>query len=326
MYSFVDETAIEITSGNGGPGAVSFRREKYVPRGGPDGGDGGRGGSIRFTVQKNLKTLANLKMKQRYRAKDGESGRGRRKHGKDGEDVIIPVPPGSIIKDRQSGTTLKDLIHEGEEWTVAEGGRGGQGNWHYRSSTNQAPRYAQQGLPGISMSLFVELDIIADVGFAGLPNAGKSTLLSVLTNANPKVASYPFTTKIPNLGVMRRDVYDVILADIPGIIEGASHGAGLGLKFLKHISRTACVAFVIDMSIPDPCENLETIKNEIREYSRELLDKRSFIIGTKLDLPDAEKHLEELAQASPNEVILGVSAVTRKGVKELENKLFEITH
>ncbi len=326
MQSFVDETAIEITSGNGGPGAVSFRREKYVPRGGPDGGDGGRGGSIKFIVQKNLKTLAHLKMKQRYRAKDGESGRSRRKHGKDGEDVIIPVPPGSVVKDRQSGITLKDLVHEGDEWTAAEGGKGGQGNWHYRTSTNQAPRYAQQGRPGKSMSFFVELDIIADVGFAGLPNAGKSTLLSVLTNANPKIAQYPFTTKIPNLGVLRRDGYDVILADIPGIIEGASHGAGLGLKFLKHISRTACIAFIIDMGMPDPCGNLETIKNEIKEYSRELLDKRSIIIGTKLDLPDAEKHLEELAQAFPEEVIFGVSSVTRRGVKKLEDKLFEITH
>ena len=326
MQSFVDETAIEITSGNGGSGAVSFRREKYVPLGGPDGGDGGRGGSIKFIVQRNLKTLAHLKMKQRYRAKDGESGRSRRKHGKDGEDVIIPVPPGSVVKDRQSGITLKDLVHEGDEWTAAEGGKGGRGNWHYRTSTNQAPRYAQQGLPGKSMSFFVELDIIADVGFAGLPNAGKSTLLSVLTNANPKIAHYPFTTKIPNLGVLRRDGYDVILADIPGIIEGASHGAGLGLKFLKHISRTACIAFIIDMGMPDPCGNLETIKNEIKEYSRELLDKRSIIIGTKLDLPDAEKHLEELAQAFPEEVIFGVSSVTRRGVKKLEDKLFEITH
>lgn len=325
MQTFVDEASIEVSSGNGGSGAVSFRREKYVPKGGPDGGDGGRGGDVTFLVKRNLKTLAHLKMKQYYKARNGENGRGRRKHGKDGDGVVIYVPPGTMIRDLETGQLLNDLIDEGSSWVILKGGKGGQGNWHFKTSTNQTPRYAQPGIPGQTMRLAVELDLIADIGLVGLPNAGKSTLLSVFTNADPKIGSYPFTTKIPNLGVMRLKGEDVVIADIPGIIEGASEGAGLGIRFLKHISRTAFLAFLIDLSDPDLLKIYPLLKTELKKFSEELYLKKSVLVGTKLDLPGAEDNLEKLKKAFPEEKIFGISSISNRNVTEVMKTFLELS-
>lgn len=323
MQKFIDEAFIEIISGDGGQGSVSFRREKYVPRGGPDGGDGGSGGDILFVVKNNLKTLSHLRMKSHYKAGNGEPGAKRLKHGKDGNSVIIPVPPGTILKEKESGKLLKDLVSENEQWLALEGGKGGKGNWHFRSSTNQAPRYAQPGLPGKSMNLFVELDIIADIGLVGFPNAGKSTLLSVITKANPKIADYPFTTKIPNLGVYRRENTDITIADIPGIIEGASHGAGLGLRFLKHISRTSVIALIIDLSDENRIRQYDILMQELSAYSSDLLSKKMCVIGTKMDLPGAEEAFAALGNHVGKIPLLGVSSFTHQGLQKMLDLFLE---
>ncbi|MFP4363159.1 MAG: GTPase ObgE [Spirochaetia bacterium] len=317
MNQFVDETIIHVSSGKGGHGAVSFRREKYVPKGGPDGGDGGKGGDVIFRVQKNLKTLSDLRMKRTFRAKSGEPGKGSRKHGKNGDDVIIPVPPGTVIRDADDGRFIKDLVSEGDEFCLLEGGKGGKGNWHYRSSTRQTPRYAQPGLPGEEMKLKIELNIIADIGLVGFPNAGKSSLLSFISNAHPKIAAYPFTTKIPNLGVVDLGYDDAVIADIPGIIEGASNGAGLGYRFLKHISRTKALAFLIDLSDDNYLEAFHILKEELSAYSKELLKRPRFVVGTKLDLEDTSERLEELTAALEDEIVLGISVYTRDGIDQL---------
>lgn len=317
MQNFVDEAVIEVSSGNGGAGAVSFRREKYVPRGGPDGGDGGKGGDVVFVVQENLKTLSHLKYQRVFHAGNGEQGHGRKRHGRDGADIEILVPPGTSVRDEETGEVLRDLTEPGERWVLFRGGRGGQGNSHFATSRRQAPRFAQPGMPGKSVRLLVELKLIADVGFVGLPNAGKSTLLSVLTNARPKVGAYPFTTKIPNLGVLSLGYRDIVLADIPGIIEGASQGAGLGLQFLKHISRTFGIAYLLDLGDPDFIESFRMLENEISSYSRELSERRRILVGTKLDLPEAEERLVRLTETFPNETVIGISAVTRRGIDEL---------
>ncbi len=317
MQNFVDETVIEVSSGNGGAGSVSFRREKYVPKGGPDGGDGGKGGDVVFVVQENLKTLSHLKFKRVFHAGNGEQGHGRKKHGRDGVDIEITVPPGTSVRDQENGEVLRDLTEPGERWLFLRGGRGGQGNSHFATSRHQTPRFAQPGMPGDSARLLVELKLIADIGFVGLPNAGKSTLLSVLTNARPKVGAYPFTTKIPNLGVLSLGYRDMILADIPGIIEGASHGAGLGLRFLKHIARTFGIAYLLDLGDPDCIDSFRMLEGELASYSRELAGRRRILVGTKLDLPEAEDRLARLAEAYPDETVLGISAVTRRGIDEL---------
>src|SRR5690554_3257107 len=286
MFGFSDETYIDIASGNGGNGCVSFRREKFVAKGGPDGGDGGRGGDVVFVVKDNLRTLVHLKRVRTFKAENGKDGQGRRSFGRNGADIEIPVPPGTVIKDPGTGEIIKDL--EGlERYVFLEGGNGGKGNWHFRSATRQAPRFAQNGEPGVSMRIGLELFIIADIGFVGFPNAGKSSLLNNLTNARTKVAGYPFTTKIPQLGMLRYDNNDIVLADIPGIIEGASQGAGMGLKFLRHIARTVALAFLIDLSDERYATALETLQGEIKEYAPELLEKPYVVIGTKIDLEEA---------------------------------------
>jgi GTP-binding protein len=228
--AFLDETTIEVSSGHGGRGAVSFRREKYVPKGGPDGGDGGRGGDVVFEVRASLKTLSHLAFKRSFHAEDGQPGQKRKRHGKDGKPVVIGVPPGTIIRSAEDNRIVKDLVEPGS-WIFLKGGKGGKGNTHFATSVRQAPRFAQPGLPGESISLRLELSLIADIGFVGKPNAGKSTLLSVLTEAQPKIGAYPFTTKAPNLGVMREQYKEVVLADIPGLIEGASRGSVSGFVF-----------------------------------------------------------------------------------------------
>ena len=290
---FVDEATIQVKAGKGGNGCVSFRREKFVPKGGPDGGDGGKGGDVVFVVRDNLRTLGHLKMVRSYRAENGRPGQGARCFGRNGADVEIPVPPGTVIKDAQTGQVIKDLTGE-ERYVFLKGGRGGLGNWHFRTATRQTPRFAQSGEPGTEMRIGVELLVIADIGFVGFPNAGKSSLLNLLTNARSKVAGYPFTTKIPQLGAMRYDGQDMILADIPGIIEGASQGAGMGLKFLRHISRTKALAFFIDLSDENCLDSYDILSRELADFAPALLEKPQVIIASKLDEDGAVQRLEDL--------------------------------
>ena len=324
MNGFVDETSIVVSSGSGGDGAVSFRREKYVPRGGPDGGDGGRGGSAVFTARSNLKTLSHLKLKRVFKAENGKRGAGQRMNGRDGRDVDIPVPPGTVVRDKESGEVLADLTRDGERFVLLRGGRGGKGNSHYATSVNQAPRYAQKGIEGQSREVKVELHLIADVGLVGLPNAGKSTLLSLLTNARPLIADYPFTTKIPSLGLLRVGERDLILADIPGIIEGASRGRGLGLRFLRHVERCSALLFLVDLGSPDCPRAVGVLQKELAAYSEPLAARPRLIVGTKEDLPNAAEGLAALQAAFPAERVQPVSAFTRSGIPELTKALFDL--
>lgn len=317
MFGFSDETYIDVASGNGGNGCASFRREKYVPKGGPDGGDGGHGGSVIFVVSNNLRTLANLKNKRSFRAENGQPGKGVRKHGKNGQDIEIPVPPGTLIKDAQTGEILKDMTGV-DRWEYLKGGKGGKGNWHYKSSTRQTPRYAQPGVPGVEVRLHIELQIIADIGFVGYPNAGKSSLLNYLTNAHSKVAGYPFTTKIPHLGVCSYDDHDILLADIPGIIDGASEGLGLGIKFLKHIARTSGLAYFIDMADERYATALEALQKEITNFGGGLIDKPSVILATKVDLPESKEHYLEFCSLHPDYEIIPVSVFSGEGISEVK--------
>jgi GTPase len=316
MVKFADEVAIEVSSGKGGNGCVAFRREKYVPKGGPAGGDGGRGGDVVFRLKRNLRTLAHLRFKRSLKAQNGEDGMGRNMHGKDGEDLIVMVPPGTRIIDADSGEILKDFGAEGEEWTFLEGGKGGWGNTHFKNSVNQAPMYAHPGKPGTKAKVRIELSIIADIGFVGFPNAGKSSLLDAFSNARPKIAPYPFTTKIPNLGVLTVDDRDIVLADIPGIIEGAHEGAGLGIRFLKHISRTAALAFLVDCSESEPEKAFPILLEELSSFSAELAAKPRIVIGTKLDLEESAEGFERLKAALSGERVIGISVFSRNGLEE----------
>lgn len=324
MNGFVDETTIRVSSGSGGDGIVSFRREKYVPRGGPDGGDGGKGGDVIFVVRENLKTLAHLKLKRRFAAENGKRGSGNRRHGRDGRDVEVPVPPGTLLSDRVTGDVIADLTRPGERIVLLRGGRGGKGNSHYATPTNQAPRYAQPGKAGEERELRAELHLIADVGLVGLPNAGKSTLLSVLTNAHPAIGDYPFTTRTPHLGLLRVAERELVLADIPGIIEGASEGKGLGLRFLKHIERCAALLFLVDLAADGGVQTVRVLETELARYSPLLPGKPRLLLGTKLDTEGAGERLEELRRGFPEEPVLGVSAIAHAGLEELARALLTV--
>jgi GTP-binding protein len=328
MQKFADEAIIEVSSGSGGNGCVAFHREKYVPRGGPSGGDGGRGGDAIFTIKRNLRTLSHLRYKQNYRAENGLDGSGRNRHGRNGEDVLIPLPPGSIIKDAETGELIRDFGKDESDFAFLKGGNGGWGNVHFKSSINQAPRKALPGKPGEKRRIQVELQMLADVGLVGFPNAGKSSPLDKFTNARPRIAPYPFTTKIPNLGVLTfgsggktglplEDTRDIIIADIPGLIEGASDGLGLGIRFLKHISRTAALAFLIDLGEDNYLGAFDTLYRELEAFSGELTLKRRVIVGTKLDLENTVERLEELKKKYPNEKVLGISVFSGLGLQEL---------
>lgn len=323
MFGFSDETYIDVASGNGGNGCVSFRREKYIPKGGPDGGDGGRGGDVIFVVRNNLRTLAHLKQVRTYRAENGRNGMGDRCFGRDGADIEIPVPPGTVIKDAQTGEIIKDLTGL-DRWVFLTGGRGGQGNWHFKSSTRQTPRFAQPGAKGVELRVGIELLVIADIGFVGFPNAGKSSLLNNLTNARTKVAGYPFTTKIPQLGMFRYGDHDIVLADIPGIIEGASQGAGMGFKFLRHISRTVGLAFLIDLTDERFESAYVTLCEELRSYAPSLLEKGQVVIGTKIDEPEAKERLLQLRQQQPELNILGLSNITGEGLDDVKKAFIHL--
>ena len=325
MHGFVDEAVIEVASGNGGPGAVSFRREKYVPRGGPDGGDGGDGGDLFFVVRPNLKTLAHLRNRRSFRAENGARGSSQNRTGHRGADIEVPVPPGTLIRDSESGDLLRDLSQSGERWLFLQGGRGGKGNTHFATATRRTPRFAQPGTPGAARKLRVELSLIADVGLVGLPNAGKSTLISRLTRARPKVAAYPFTTLIPHLGVLRIGDLDIVLADIPGLIEGASKGAGMGNQFLKHVARTAALAYIVDLEDEGALRAVPTLEAEVRAFSPEMAGRRRIVVGNKLDTPAAPARLEELTRSLPGERVVGISALTGIGLEDLVRALVEVT-
>ncbi len=321
MNGFVDETTIVVSSGKGGDGAVSFRREKYVPRGGPDGGDGGKGGDVIFIVKSNLKTLSHLKLRRIFKAADGGRGAGQKMHGKDGKDALIPVPPGTVLRDPETGDSLADLTGVTEQFVFLRGGRGGKGNSHYATPVNQAPRYAQKGGEGNTRELKAELHLIADIGLVGQPNAGKSTLLSILTNAHPLIADYPFTTKSPNLGLLRLPERDVILADIPGIVEGASQGKGLGLRFLRHIERCAALLYLVDLSGEECPATVRVLQEELASYAAVLSARPRLLVGTKLDLPRAPQGLADLQSAFPEDRILAISSFSREGVSELKKAI-----
>ena len=313
MSGFVDEITITVKSGHGGAGSVSFRREKYVPKGGPDGGDGGKGGDCIFVIQENLKTLTHLRNLGTYKGENGQPGSGRKRHGSDGKPVIIPVPPGTRIWDATTNELLMDLLDLGQ-FTFLQGGIGGKGNSHFATSRHQAPRFAQDGMPGEERLIRLELQLIADIGFVGLPNAGKSSLLASLTSAHPKVGPYPFTTKIPNLGVMSLHQSDIVLADIPGILEGASQGHGLGIRFLKHIARTKALAFIIDGSDETVPLNkvFSTLLNELETYDPELKHKPRVIFMNKIDIPEANDRVSQAKEKEfPGEHVLGISALSR---------------
>jgi GTP-binding protein len=323
VSGFVDEVTIEVSSGYGGDGAVHFRREKYVPRGGPDGGDGGRGGHVFFIVKNNVKTLSHLRQKHFFTAENGKPGRGKRMSGRDGKDVQIYVPPGTIIKDSETEEIIRDFSAS-EEWLYLEGGRGGQGNWHFRSSTRRAPRIATPGKPGIKRTLSCELKLIADIGLVGLPNAGKSTLLSLLTNAKAKIAAYPFTTLIPNLGVFYHKGAEIVIADIPGIIENASQGAGLGIAFLKHIARTRLLVFLIDSERGMCGKDYLILQKEISAFSGELSKRKRLVVVSKADCGDPEECKRELLQTDPKLDILVISSATGKGITALKDLFIQM--
>lgn len=320
---FVDYVKIYVKAGDGGRGCVAFRREKYVPLGGPSGGDGGRGGHIIFRASRELNTLLDLRYQREYKAKRGQHGMGKKMHGKDGEDRIIPVPVGTIIKDADTEEVIADLDSEGIETIIAKAGRGGQGNAHFATPTRQAPKFAQPGEEGEEKNLVIELKLLADVGLIGLPNAGKSTLISVISSARPKIADYPFTTLTPNLGVVKlKDFRSFVVADIPGLIEGAHKGAGLGFQFLRHIERTSLLLHLVDasdMSDSDSVEDLKKINKELELYSSNLLKKTQAVVGTKTDIAIDKKRLRKLAKYCKSKKIdfFPVSAVTGKGIKEL---------
>lgn len=327
---FVDYTKVIIKSGDGGNGAVSFRREKYVAAGGPDGGDGGKGGNIIFEVDPDSNTLIDFRYNRKFKAQNGENGSGAHKYGKSGEDLVVKVPKGTIVKDAQTGKVIADLSDDGQRELILPGGRGGRGNSHFATSTRQAPRFAQDGEKGIEKEVILELKLLADVGLIGFPNVGKSTLLSRVTAATPKIANYHFTTIHPNLGVVKTEYGDsFVLADIPGVIEGASEGIGLGIQFLRHIERTRLLLHVIDCSGSEgrnPVQDFYIINEELKKYSEKLSKRKQIIVANKLDIMQDEsayKELEELAKKEKME-IFKISAVTGEGIKELFNHVSKV--
>lgn len=327
---FIDVAKIKIASGKGGDGKVSFHREKYVASGGPDGGDGGRGGSVVFQVDDNLSTLLDFRYKKKYVAPNGENGMGKRMKGKDGADLVIRVPRGTIIRDRATGRIMKDLSDD-EPFVAAKGGNGGWGNTHFATPTRQAPRFAKPGLPGIEMEITLELKLLADVGLVGFPNVGKSTLLSMVSAARPKIANYHFTTLIPNLGVVRvAEEQSFVMADIPGIIEGASEGAGLGHDFLRHIDRCRLLLHLVDASGSegrDPLEDVQTINAELAGYSEFLASRPQIIVANKTDLLGDDREILDKLKAYADEHDFGfleLSAATNQGVRELIHKTWEM--
>jgi len=315
---FIDFTEVELIAGNGGKGAVHFRREKFVPKGGPDGGDGGRGGHIIFKADANLHTLQDVRYRRKYKADDGGAGGGSRKSGKNGSDVIVSVPVGTLIRKKDSDGIMADLVTEGDTAIICNGGNGGKGNMRFKSATNRAPRKAQPGLPGESGRFEIELKVLADVGLVGLPNAGKSTLLSRISAARPKIADYPFTTLEPKLGIVKYAEYQsFVMADIPGLIEGASEGKGLGHQFLKHIERNKVLLYLIDTIDETPFQTYKTLENELLQFNPDLRVKPVLICRTKSDI---ENELSSEWGKFDQDVLV-ISSVTGDGLDELISTL-----
>ncbi|PTX41952.1 GTP-binding protein [Christiangramia gaetbulicola] len=325
--NFVDYVKIHVFSGKGGKGSAHLHREKYITKGGPDGGDGGRGGHVIVKGNKNLWTLFHLKFKRHVKAEHGGNGSKQRSSGAQGADEYIEVPLGTVIRDTETNEIIKEITEDGQEFIVAEGGKGGLGNWHFKSSTNQTPRYAQPGIDGQQIDITLELKVLADVGLVGFPNAGKSTLLSVITAAKPKIANYEFTTLKPNLGIVEyRDFKTFVVADIPGIIEGAAEGKGLGHRFLRHIERNSTLLFLIPADAKDIKKQYDILLDELKRYNPELMDKDRLIAISKSDLLDEELKAE-MAEELDKELKLPyifISSVAQIGLTELKDKLWQM--
>lgn len=329
---FIDQANIYVKAGDGGNGMVAFRREKYVPDGGPAGGDGGKGGDVVFEVDEGLHTLMDFRYNRHFKAEKGENGMSKGKHGRAAEDLVVPVPPGTIIKDEDSGRVFADLTEDGQRIIVVNGGRGGRGNKRFATSRNPAPHISENGAPGEELNLVLELKLLADVGLVGFPSAGKSTFLSVVTAAKPKIGSYPFTTITPNIGVVAlEDGRNYVIGDMPGIIEGAADGVGLGIQFLRHIERTKVLLHVIDMSGlegRDPFEDYQTIREELENYDMNLLSEPHVILANKMDMPDSAENLEEfkaqLEEVEAEHEIFEISALQRDGLRPVLYRAAEL--
>lgn len=334
MSMFLDQVTIDVKAGKGGDGMVAFRREKYVPDGGPAGGDGGRGGDVIFVVDEGLRTLMDFRFNKHFRAKPGENGMRKGMHGRGADDLIVPIPPGTTIREAETGRLLGDLVEHGEQLVVAKGGRGGRGNIRFATPSNPAPEISENGEPGEEFRLELELKVLADVGLVGFPSVGKSTLLSIVSKAKPKIGDYHFTTLAPNLGMVTvKDGRSFAMADLPGLIEGASQGVGLGTQFLRHIERTRVILHVIDMSAMegrDPFEDYLAINQELEAHNLRLLERPQIIVANKMDMPDAEKNLvafkKELAAYHDGDmpIVFAISGVTHQGVEALLQKTADL--
>lgn len=322
--NFIDYVKFYAKSGDGGAGSVHFRREKHVPKGGPDGGDGGSGGNIILKGNAQLWTLLHLKYRKHITAQNGVNGSGARKTGADGEDIVLEVPIGTVARNAETNEKILEILEDGEEQVLLPGGKGGLGNFHYKTSTNQTPRYSQPGIEGIESWIILELKILADVGLVGFPNAGKSTLLSVVSAAKPEIADYPFTTLTPNLGVVEyRDYKSFVMADIPGIIEGAAEGKGLGTRFLRHIERNSILLFIIPADSKDIKEEYDILSKELKKHNPELLDKQRLLAISKADLLDDEL-MDEMKDELPNIPYLFISSVTMMGIQSLKDAIWKL--
>ena len=325
--NFIDYVKLHVSSGNGGSGSSHLHREKYVAKGGPDGGDGGRGGHVILRGNKNLWTLFEFSFRRHIRAEHGGNGGKQRSSGADGQDEIVDVPLGTVIRDTETEEIIDEVTEDGQEIIIAEGGMGGRGNWHFKTSTNQTPRYSQPGIDGQELDITLELKVLADVGLVGFPNAGKSTLLSVITSAKPKIADYEFTTLKPNLGIVRyRDFKSFVVADIPGIIEGAAEGKGLGYRFLRHIERNSTLLFLVPADAENVAKEYEILLDELRRYNPEMLDKDRLVAVSKTDMLDDELKAElkaELDESLPVPYLF-ISSVAQQGLTELKDKLWEM--
>ncbi|WP_421622511.1 GTPase ObgE [Borrelia sp. MN22-0132] len=325
MHTFKDSLNITVSSGNGGAGCVSFLRERFKSKGGPDGGDGGRGGNVVFKVKADLKTLSLYKNGQKFAANNGKPGMGSRKNGASGEDLVIFIPPNTRVYDAFTDSMLFELQNFGDEVIALKGGRGGLGNVNFKSSTKRTPRFAQPGESGITLDLRLELGLIADIGLVGLPNSGKSSLISTITASRSKVGDYPFTTKVPHLGVLKSYYDDLVIADVPGIIEGASRGMGLGFEFLRHISKTKVLVFLIDVASNDFMSTYNILVNELSVYDVGLSSKRRLIVANKLDLEGAIENFNQLKRALDGEKVLGISIYDNMGIDDLVSELFALS-
>jgi GTP-binding protein len=325
---FIDEAIITVESGSGGRGCVSFRREKHVPRGGPNGGDGGKGGDVILKSTSRRRTLFPFQLKRQFKAKKGAHGQGKQKTGRNGEDLIIEIPPGTLVKDADTSEVLKDFTAADESYIVVHGGRGGLGNARFKTSTNRTPRYAQPGEDGQNCRLKLELKLLADVGIIGLPNAGKSTLISKISSATPKIGNYPFTTLTPTLGVVETSWSEpFVVADIPGLIEGAHQGVGLGTQFLRHIERTRILIHLIDAGIIDrehPLDPFKTVNRELKSFNPQLTQKPQIVVLNKMDLPGAQEAADAFMAVLDAEPVILISAIKQKGVKKLISRILEL--